>query len=295
MRNYHYILVCACMILLPGVSGCSSEHNIQQTVQDGRICFRLVHPSAATSRVNESGFEVSDSIGLFITEEEKPLQPSSNYVNNELLIYNGSTWEPKTPVYWNEGTYTAYAYYPYTTPIHSVDNYPLSVMSDQRMEENGVGNYELSDFLWAKSANLSATSSPVSMTFRHCMSRLDIRLVKGEDYEGDLPEDAVVYIHNTVTSATADLNAGIVTKNPYASAQTVTAHDLGNHRYSAILVPQRLDNRVPLVEVVMKGVSYLVESKFLFKQGVCHTLTLVISKNPEQIKIEIGGELENWN
>ena len=102
-------------------------------------------------------------------------------------------------------------------------------MSDQRMEENGVGNYELSDFLWAKSANLSATSSPVSMTFRHCMSRLDIRLVKGEDYEGDLPEDAVVYIHNTVTSATADLNAGIVTKNPYASAQTVTAHDLGNH------------------------------------------------------------------
>lgn len=168
-------------------------------------------------------------------------------------------------------------------------------MSDQRMEENGVGNYELSDFLWAKSPNLSATSSPVSMTFRHCMSRLDIRLVKGEDYEGDLPEDAVVYIHNTVTSATADLNAGIVTKNPYASAQTVTAHDLGNHRYSAILVPQRLDNRVPLVEVVMKGVSYLVESKFLFKQGVCHTLTLVISKNPEQIKIEIGGELENWN
>lgn len=96
MRNYHYILVCACMILLPGVSGCSSEHNIQQTVQDGRMCFRLVHPSAATSRVNESGFEVSDSIGLFITEGEKPLQPSSNYVNNELLIYNGSTWEPNT-------------------------------------------------------------------------------------------------------------------------------------------------------------------------------------------------------
>ena len=60
------------------------------------------------------------------------------------------------------------------------------------------------------------------------------------------------------------------------------------------MVPQRLTNQVPLVEVVMKGVSYMVESKFVFKPGIQHTLSVTISKNPEQVKIEIGGEIEDW-
>lgn len=295
MKTYQYIAL-VYMTFLLGLGGCSSEENVslQQQENDGRVSFQLVHPSDASSRANEAGFESSDRVGLFMTEGESPLQPSGNYVNNTLLIYNGSMWEPQTPVYWNKGTYKVYAYYPYTNPIRSVDNYSLSVMPDQRMGETGTDNYELSDFLWATSTGLTATNEPVALSFRHCMSRLDIRLVKGEDYEGDLPENAVVYVHNTVTSASADLSVGIVTKNPYGAAQTVTARALGNHRYSAILVPQRLSNRVPLVEVVMKGVSYLVESKFLFKQGICHKLNLVISKHPEQIKIEIGGELQDW-
>ena len=83
----------------------------------------------------------------------------------------------------------------------------------------------------------------------------------------------MVYVHNTVTSASADLSVGIVTKNPYGAAQTVTARALGNHRYSAILVPQRLSNRVPLVEVVMKGVSYLVESSSCLSKGYVTSLT----------------------
>lgn len=65
-------------------------------------------------------------------------------------------------------------------------------------------------------------------------------------------------------------------------------------QYTAIVVPQRLTNQVPLVEVVMKGVSYMVESKFVFKPGIQHMLSVTISKNPEQVKIEIGGEIEDW-
>jgi len=44
----------------------------------------------------------------------------------------------------------------------------------------------------------------------------------------------------------------------------------------------------------MKGVSYLFESKFLFKSGVNHLVNLVIDDNPENVKIDIGGEIENW-
>ena len=64
--------------------------------------------------------------------------------------------------------------------------------------------------------------------------------------------------------------------------------------FSAILVPQRVENRQPLVEVVMKGVSYMYESKFVFKPGVEHLVNLIITNNPDNVKIEIGGEVENW-
>ncbi|MDE7116053.1 MAG: fimbrillin family protein, partial [Muribaculaceae bacterium] len=78
-------------------------------------------------------------------------------------------------------------------------------------------------------------------------------------------------------------------------AETVIARKTGATSYSAILVPQRLENRIPLLEVEMNGVSFLYESKFLFKPGVHHLVNLVIDKNPEQVKIEIGGEIEGWN
>ena len=67
------------------------------------------------------------------------------------------------------------------------------------------------------------------------------------------------------------------------------------HISSAIIVPQRIENRMPLIEVEMKGVSYLFESKFQFKPGVEHLVNLTITENPEQVKIDIGGEIKGWN
>ena len=163
-----------------------------------------------------------------------------------------------------------------------------------KMQVNAPSGYEASDFLWAKKDGLTASNEPVSLVFSHRMSRLLVQLKKGEDYEGDFPDEAEVYIHNTVTDATIDLSEGIVTRDRYATKKSMRAKRLGNYKYAAIVVPQRLDFRQPLVEVIMKGVSYLYESKFIFKPGVQHTVNLIISKNPEQIKIEIGGELENW-
>ena len=60
-------------------------------------------------------------------------------------------------------------------------------------------------------------------------------------------------------------------------------------------MPQRIANYVPMAEVEINGVSYLYESRFLFKPGMNHFISLVISGNPDQIKIEIGGEVVNQN
>ena len=128
----------------------------------------------------------------------------------------------------------------------------------------------------------------------HIMSKLTIRLIKGEDFEGDMPTDAVVYVHNTVPEATVDLAAGVATRYVRGTRTTIKTRQESDFMFSAIVVPQRVENRMPLVEVVMKGVSYVFESTFQFKPGVEHLVNMVISDNPDKVKIEIGGEIQDW-
>lgn len=294
-NKLHHILEAGLLsVLLMVGSGCSDNESPLPAAEDENVMtFNVMHPRQAVvdSRVTTTAFESGDRVGLFITRKDTPLEVSGNYVNNAALTFDGSQWTTEKPVYWDGGTYNIYAYYPQMKPVTSVDNLPFSVSTNQSAE----GEYEASDFLWAGQQNVSASNSPVNLQFAHRMSRMLIRLVKGEDFEGELPENAEVFIHNTVPEATIDLSAGVVTRYTYGTRQSIQAKSLGNHTYSAIIVPQRLDNRQPLVEVIMKGVSYLYESKFVFKPGIQHSVQLVVSKNPEQIKIEIGGELENWD
>lgn len=301
MKQNIHIIYAACIGWILCMASCGQEENtLRDTEQSNVMKFQIMHPSQkpeAISRATETAFEVNDRIGLFVTQKDKPLQVSGNYANNEALTYNGTAWTPDRPVYWNDGSYDVYAYYPYSTPIQSVDEAIFDVATDQNNAGTAdkLGGYEESDFLWASAKGQTASNNAVSLKFKHCMSKLVVRLIKGEDYEGDdLPNDAEVYIHNTVPTATIDLSVGIATKYVYGKEKSLKAKAIGDHKYTAIIVPQRISNRRPLVEVVMKGVSYLMESTFLFKPGMQHTISLIISKNPEQVKIEIGGEVENW-
>lgn len=258
------------------------------------MTFEVTHPSQ--TRATATCFEGGDRIGLYVAQADAPLEIGGNLVNNEALTYNGSRWTAAHTLYWDEGTYNAYAYYPYIQGVSSIDDQPFSVATDQSTAKTAtaLGGYEASDLLFATSKGIKASASPINLTFKHIMSKLKIRLVKGEDFEGEMPTTAQVYIHNTVPTATIDLQAGMATRYVKGTQQTITAHQDDNYVFSAILVPQRVENRQPLVEVVMKGVSYMYESKFVFKPGVEHLVNLIITNNPDNVKIEIGGEVENW-
>lgn len=289
MKLLYKALYAGSMTAMLAMAGCTQEAETAIDAKHTPMTFDVRHPSQHT-RVTDSGFESGDQIGLFVHSTESPLETGGNLVNNEALTFNGSTWAAARTLYWDEGTFDAYAYYPYTTPISSVEDQPYSVRTNQSTQEG----YEASDFLYASTQNISASNSPISLTFRHIMSKLTIRLVKGEDFVGELPTDAEVYVHNTVPTATIDLNTGVATRNVKGTRETIKAKHMSDNMYSAIIVPQRVENRVPLVEVVMEGVSYMYETKFQFKPGVEHLVNLVVSENPEQVKIEIGGEIQGW-
>lgn len=296
----YYILSLGIAMTALSLSSCADEANgpdCPDASSDGRLAMEFTFSHPSQSRVTETAFEQGDVVGLYVAESGLPLEISGNTVNNERLTFKGSAWQPSHSLYWDAGTYNVYAYYPHLSGIESITDQPFEVKTDQRTDASSsvMGGYEASDFLYASATGITASANPVNMQFRHIMSKLSIRLIKGEDFEGELPSTATVYIHNTVTDATVDMMAGVATKALRGTRKTVIAHQDGPTTYSAILVPQRLENRVPLIEVVMNGVSFLYESKFLFKPGIHHIVSLVVDKNPEQVKIEIGGEITNWN
>ena len=284
-----------CAVAVALLTACADDDAPQyKDAKSTPMTFVVDHPSMV--RATDSNFETGDRIGLYVSAADAPLEIGGNLVNNEALTFDGSQWTAARTLYWDEGTYNAYAYYPYIKDVSSVEDQIFSVSVDQSTvrTSTSLGGYEASDLLFAVSKDITASTSPINLTFRHIMSKLKIRLIKGEDFEGEMPATADVYIHNTVPTATVDLQAGVATRYVKGTRQTIKAQQEGAYSYSAIVVPQRIDNRQPLVEVVMKGVSYLFESKFVFKPGVEHLVNLVITDNPDKVKIEIGGEIENW-
>ncbi|MBE6229706.1 MAG: hypothetical protein E7119_03840 [Bacteroidales bacterium] len=276
----------------------------------GNEMFFKVTASGVHTRVADNAFEASDKVGLYVTDyadagTPAPLQISGNRANNEAMLYDGAQWAAERTIYWGEGKSDVYAYYPYISDIEDVDYQPFSVATDQSVEgANGaMGSYEASDLLWAKAAGVSQSDGAVSLALRHCMSRLVVKIMAGEEYVGSLPDDATVYLHSTVTDSRISLSTGSVVKDPYGAVHSIKMRNLGVRSfaegnavvYEAIVVPQMLANSVPLIEISSKSVSYLLEDMFNFKPGVSYTYTATLNTSTTSIKVDIGCEVEDWN
>ena len=255
----------------------------------GKMSIHYIHPCYMT-KATATAFESGDKIGLYVVETPAPLQVSGNYVNNLEATYNGTQWTGDTGLKWPSTTSVCdiYAYYPFME-VSSITAAPFSVLLDQSA---GIG---ACDFLWGKAAEQAYTTDAIPLQFSHKLSKITLNLVKGPDYAGDLPSNAVFYVHSTVTDATVDLTTGSVTKDPYGTAKSITCHKVDDATYEAVIIPQRLASRTPLFEMVANGVSYLVEGSFNFKPGVNYNFNVTLNTSTESIRIEIGGEIGSWN
>ena len=292
MKKIFSILVVATLVLV----GCENNENIP-VVEDGIMQIEVLHPSA--TRATETTFESGDIIGLYATEYNgditTPLQISGNWANNVAVAYNGTAWNPAKKIFWSENKMDVYGYYPYMTPS-SIDEHLWSVQLDQSTPEtaDALSGYEASDFLWAKAAGVAQVDEKVELEFKHRCSKLVVKLVKGADYSGVLPTASELYIHSTVPTATIDFTTGAVTKYLYGEMETIKAKRVDDGTFEAIIIPQRLETRRPFLEYIANGVSYLYEGTFIFKAGKQHTLELTIDTNPDQIEVEVGGEVGGW-
>lgn len=274
---------------------------VRPELSEGQILFRFSLPAGTKATALE--FEAGDAVSLYAVAYngavQMPLQIGGNWINNEKVTYNGSAWTPARTLYWSDAACDFYAFYPYQPVIGSMEKYPFSVATDQNTvrTESELGGYEASDLMYACTENVSRTGGPVNLAFQHMMSKLVVVLEKGPNFDGEIPDDVVSHVYNTVTDCTVDWTKGSIEKNSFGAKNTVTMKKISNSRFEAVLVPQNIENKTPLIELTMGGIAYLLEYSMSFRPGYVHTVTITLNTSPdqEQIEISIDPGVSNWN
>lgn len=293
MKKILYISVVA-FLALASCNKAVSEAN------ESQVRFRFSLPE---TKATSTSFENGDAVSLYAVawtgEVQMPLQMGGNWANNERLTFNGSTWTPARAIYWPEGACDFYAFYPYQKSIGSIEKYPFSVSTDQDSAEtaDALGGYEASDLLYAFTEGATRSGGAVDLSFHHMLSKLVVKVETGSKFEGNIPDDIVAHIYNTVTDCTVNWASGSVEKEPFGAKNTITMKKISNERFEAVLVPQNIEKRTPLIELTMGGIAYLLEYSLSFRPGYVHTVTLTLNTSPdqEQIEISIDPGIEGWN
>ena len=292
MKKIAYIV--PALLLL--ASSCGKEPALSSADE---IRFAIGHPG---TKATESAFEAQDNISLWAVEqggsEAIPLQIGGNYINNEKLTFDGSRWTGAKKLYWSDSPCDFYAVYPYQPSITSVEEQPFSVQLDQNaVSDAGIDGFEASDLLYASAKGVSRSSGAVALHFKHMLSKITVNLVKGEKFEGEIPEDVVTHIYNTCTTGMLNIQKGAITKNDLGERGTITARKVSDTEFEAVVLPQNIETRTPLIEVTMGGIAYLLEYSLSLRPGYHHKIDLTLNTSPdqEQIEISIDPGIEDWN
>jgi hypothetical protein len=271
------------IMILAAFAAMVSCQKEQETVND-EIMFDFSVPA---TKATVAGFETGDQVALYAAEyasEDAPeLQIAGNFINNEKLTYNGAAWTAGRALYWSDKPCDFYAIYPYQD-LTSVEEHLFDIQADQDAD----GGYEASDLLFAKAEAVERTDGKVALQFKHIMSKCIVTITKGEKFEGEIPDDIVTHIYNTTTSAILNFANGSLQKDPQGARKTITMNKISNTRFEAVVVPQNIERRTPLIEVTMGGIAYLLEYSLSFKPGYVHTINLILNTSPDQEKIEIS-------
>ena len=255
------------------------------------------------TRVTTDGFCTNDEVGVYIVnyDGETPgtLKLENNQADNVKFRFSeDGEWVSDYDVFYkdNDTKVDFYGYYPYAAPS-SIEVYPYEVARDQSKDaEHGqLAPYEASDFLWAKTAKVTPTSSKVILTFRHMMSCARVRFAKGSGWESDEEYAAVrkeVLVTNTVRKSTINLATGVVTPEGEAPLTGIVPMN-DNGEYRAIVVPQTVEAGKQVLVITVDGVprQFVRDVRTDYLSGKITTIDLKLNKKSAvgDYEIEVSG------
>lgn len=261
-----------------------------------------IHQQPAT-RVTTDGFCTGDQVGVYLVnyDGETPgtLKVEDNQADNVRFTYDeNGDWVSDFDIFYkdNETNVDMFGYYPYSEPT-SIEAYPFEVARDQSkgVEQGQMAAYEASDFLWAKTKNVTPTASKVILSFHHQMSSARIRFSQGEGW-ADAAEFAAVkkevLVTNTIRKSTIDLSTGLVT--PVGEAPLTGIIPLADYdEFRAIVVPQKVAAGTTLLTITVDGKPrhYVRDTDTEYLPGKITTYDLSIKKvaNTGEYEVELTG------
>ena len=264
--------------------------------------YNEINQQPAT-KVTTDGFCTGDDVGVYLVnyDGQTPgiLKVEGNQADNVRFTFNeNGDWVSDYDIYYkdNETNVDMYGYYPYADPT-SIEAYPFEVARDQSKgaEHGQMAPYEASDFLWAKTKNVTPTASKVILSFNHKMSSARVRFTQGSGWADAAEYAAVskeVLVTNTIRKSAIDLSTGVVTPEgevPLTGIVPMKDYD----EFRAIVVPQTVAAGQTLLTITVDGQPrhYVRDVDTEYLPGKITTYDLSISKkeNTGEYKVELTG------
>ena len=192
------------MLLVPIIAlfvACSDDmvakpyHPSQQEMLSFSVAFaESTKHRGITSAWLKTFFSKNDTLGIFVykrnAEEESSISNNDLYVNNMKMVYNGSSWQLESPIFYidDETVFDVYAYYPYQEGA-TADS--LAYCADTGMV----------DLLVSSVLSIMRTENKkVHLLFSHLLSMVHVLIDKTE-ITPDFDETFVAYFHGVVGGA----------------------------------------------------------------------------------------------
>ena len=225
-------------------------------------------------KATDTAFEKGDKVGVSATA------PVS--VQNVALTWNGTGFEPATPIYWGadqakDQKVTFTAYYPYS----SAGSSSIQVNADQSTH----ALYTASDFMVAQVASAPADGA-VNLVFDHALSQL--LLVVDNQTEETIKE---VYVGGV--KGRASYSGSAIT--PTGEEGTIKACPVEYNRKSAwvlVIVPQTANPTLMITTESGKQYTYKTDAPVVFSSSKRRVAQVVI--NEESVATDFTGEVNNW-
>lgn len=290
MKTNFFMTMAVAMLVF---AGCSNDENeIDNWNGEIRLTSGIEVQTRATHNLDEL-LKENESVHIWV-DDAKDLQTTVSeenlYENNVLTVGKGGALSGETTMYFPQSGNKVNIYALHTNATLTGNTFPDSelthqVAQDQQttVAESGKG-YQGSDLVFAKSKDVERTSSAVSLTFAHLLSKIEVVLVAGDGLKAN--EIQTVEILNTKLNAkftpskTADFSVtadgNITDQNPIKIDNETTpksdatgTDETKKVLNEAIIVPQTLASRTKFIRITTTDggvLTYSLEEEKTFAE-----------------------------
>lgn len=311
MKQFFTTITCA---LLAALASCSNDHVLYDYTKTDNTPIEIatsiggvdVLTKAATDVYggeSSKHFDPETKVNVYIFENVENGQTRVyNYGDNGKVVYtadaNGVLKASPTNYFPGNGHgIDFYGIYP-TSIEAKTQQQTFTVSTDQSDD----AKYKESDLMFAAKQTERNRKAALTLTFKHQLSKVIVKLKKGNGLNDNDLEGAEVKILNTMPECTIASvgEIGMTGINASGDAKDITVGTWNNETTSlglaAIVVPQTIPEGTDLIQVKLRnGATYKYttksgENQFRgFTSGNQHTFTLTLSTFGITVNAEISG------